>query len=62
MKHKLYIGFSLLVMFCSQLVFAQKRLTEATISYDIVINTNNAKPEAADMLDGATGVVIFDTV
>jgi GLPGLI family protein len=57
MKQKLYISFSLLVLFASQLVFGQKRLTEATISYDIVINTNNAKPEAADMLDGATSVV-----
>jgi hypothetical protein len=36
---------------------AQKRLTEATISYDIVINTNNANPQAADLLDGATSVV-----
>jgi GLPGLI family protein len=36
---------------------AQKRLTEATISYDIVINTNNAKPQAADLLDGATSVI-----
>lgn len=40
-------------------VFAQtpKKLTEATISYDIVINTNNAKPQAADLLDGATSVI-----
>lgn len=36
---------------------AQKRLTEATISYDFVINTKNAAPGAADMLDGATSVV-----
>lgn len=36
---------------------AQKKLTEATISYDIVINTNNAAPQAADMLDGATSVI-----
>ena len=36
---------------------AQKKLTEATISYDIVINTNNDKPQAADLLDGATSVV-----
>ena len=38
-------------------VSAQKKLTEATISYDIVINTNNSKPQAADLLDGATSVV-----
>jgi GLPGLI family protein len=38
-------------------VSAQKKLTEATISYDIVINTNNTKPQAADLLDGATSVI-----
>lgn len=36
---------------------AQKKLTEATISYDIVINTNSDKPGAADLLDGATSVI-----
>ena len=41
----------------SSVVSAQKRLTEATISYDIVINTNNAKPQAADLLDGATSII-----
>ena len=34
-----------------------RKLTEATISYDIVINTNNSKPQAADLLDGATSVI-----
>lgn len=38
-------------------LMAQRRLTEATISYDIVINTTNEKPQAADLLDGATSVV-----
>jgi GLPGLI family protein len=38
-------------------VFAQKKLTEATISYDIVINTNNTTPQAADLLDGAVSVI-----
>src|SRR5690606_2737928 len=36
---------------------AQKRLTEATIAYDIVINTSNQTPQAADLLDGATSVI-----
>jgi len=36
---------------------AQQKLTEATITYDIVINTNNSKPQAADLLDGATSVI-----
>jgi len=47
---------SALLMFSGHL-FAQKKLTEATISYDIVINTNNAAPQAADLLDGATSVI-----
>jgi hypothetical protein len=36
---------------------AQRRLTEATISYDIVINTSDKTPQAADLLDGATSVI-----
>jgi GLPGLI family protein len=36
---------------------AQRKLTEATISYDIMINTGNASPQAVDMLDGATSVI-----
>jgi GLPGLI family protein len=45
-----------MLLFSFQL-YAQKKLTEATISYDIVINTNNATPQAADLLDGATSVI-----
>lgn len=37
--------------------FSQKKLSEATISYDIVINTNNSTPQAADLLDGAVSVI-----
>lgn len=36
---------------------AQRKLSEATITYDIVINTNNSTPKAADLLDGATSVI-----
>ena len=36
---------------------AQRKLTEATISYDIVINTSEQAPQAADLLDGATSVI-----
>jgi GLPGLI family protein len=49
------IGFSALVS--SSQLLAQKKLTEATISYDIVINTSNKTPKAADLLDGATSVI-----
>ncbi len=46
-----------LVLLSSNMLMAQRRLTEATISYDIVINTNDAAPKAADFLDGATSVI-----
>lgn len=36
---------------------AQRKLTEATIAYDIVINTSDKEPRAADLLDGATSVI-----
>src|SRR6476661_1474213 len=35
---------------------AQKKFTEGTISYDIVINTGADKPKNADYLDGTTVV------
>ncbi len=36
---------------------AQKKFSEGTISYDIVINTTSDKPTAADFFDGATSTV-----
>jgi GLPGLI family protein len=54
---KIYIaGFTIMTLYSTSL-FAQRRLTEATISYDIVINTSNKTPQAADLLDGATSVI-----
>lgn len=47
----------LALFFASVNVFAQRKLTEATISYDIVINTSNKTPQAADLLDGATSII-----
>lgn len=41
----------------SKNITAQKKISEATISYDIVINTGSDKPQAADFFDGATSVV-----
>jgi GLPGLI family protein len=38
-------------------VKAQRKLTEATITYDIVVNTNNTTPKASDLLDGATSII-----
>ncbi|ANH80370.1 hypothetical protein A8C56_04685 [Niabella ginsenosidivorans] len=52
------IGFTLLLGgILSIAVWGQKKLTEGTIYYDVVINTNNDKPSAAAMMDGATNVV-----
>lgn len=57
MKKIIYILGTLLVSMLSFKAMAQKKLTEATISYDIVINTGSKTPQAADLLDGATSVV-----
>jgi GLPGLI family protein len=57
MKNKLYIFTFLLMVGVVTESQAQRRLTEATISYDIVINTSTNKPQAADLLDGATSVI-----
>lgn len=47
----------LMGLFLSTAIWGQRKLTEATIYYDIVINTNNDKPSKANMLDGATSVI-----
>jgi GLPGLI family protein len=57
MKWLKYIASLFSILFFSAHVMAQKKITEATISYDIVINTSNDKPRAADLLDGATSVI-----
>src|SRR5262245_8123852 len=56
MKRIVLIALVMMVNF-SMPVLAQKKLTEATITYNIVINTNDSKPQAVDLLDGATSVI-----
>lgn len=56
-KNSILIAVSIYALFSCLAVSAQKKLTEATISYDIVINTNNTTPKAADLLDGAVSVI-----
>lgn len=52
------IFLSVLALFVMiSVVFGQKKLSEATIYYDIVINTNSSTPGAADLMDGATNIV-----
>lgn len=52
---KIILGF--ITLLSTIQLSAQKKLTEATITYDIVINTNNNQPQAADLLDGATNII-----
>lgn len=47
----------LMVLLVTTTVWGQKKLTEGTIYYDIVINTVNNTPSKVDMLDGSTNVV-----
>ncbi len=46
-----------LAMLYSLSSFAQKKFSEGTIYYDIVINTGSDKPKTADFFDGATSAV-----
>jgi GLPGLI family protein len=46
-----------LTIFLTLSAMGQKKFTEGTISYDIVINTGSDKPKAADFFDGATSTV-----
>ncbi len=57
MKQITHIVTSILALVSFTNLSAQKKLTEGTISYDIVINTSNKTPQAADLLDGATSVI-----
>src|SRR5574339_1299883 len=53
--------FNILVILVSAFTFsglkAQKKITEGTIQYDIVVNTGNTNPSIADMFNGATSIV-----
>ena len=57
MKRTVYILAGIFFLIFSMQALAQKKLTEATITYDIIVNTNNKSPQAADLLDGATSVI-----
>ena len=57
MKKITQILFITCVLFGAFTANAQKRITEGTISYDIVVNTGNANPSIADMFNGATSIV-----
>jgi GLPGLI family protein len=57
MKRFLYATLFITLLGSTFSALAQKKLTEGTISYDIVINTGSEKPRAADFFDGATSTV-----
>ena len=57
MKKTIYILLGLFLMLDSTNLSAQRRLTEATITYNIIISTGSKAPQAVDLLDGATSVV-----
>ena len=57
MKIKFLILSLVPLMISSINVMGQKRLTEATISYDVIINTSNSNPQVADLLDGSSNVI-----
>ena len=57
MKQILKIAAFVTVIFAGTGSSAQKSITEATISYNIVISNTNPNPQIADMLDGATSIV-----
>jgi GLPGLI family protein len=54
---KKIISLVALIVFVTASAIGQKKFTEGTISYDIVINTGSDKPKAADFFDGATSTV-----
>lgn len=55
MKSNFYFLF-LIFLVGSFPAMAQKKFSEGSISYDVVINTNSEKPKNADYLDGTTVV------
>lgn len=57
MKKTLNLIIVLFILSALNRADAQKRITEGTISYDIVVSTGNSNPSIADMFDGATSIV-----
>lgn len=54
---KQFSGFLLIGLLMFIQGSAQKRITEGTISYDIVVSSNEEKPTLASMFDGASSIV-----
>src|SRR5436190_21968591 len=56
MKEKSLILFALLLFFMAPLL-AQKKFSEGSIVYNVVVNTNDPNPKLADGFDGATNTI-----
>ena len=56
MKEKSAILFVLLLFFIVPLL-AQKKFSEGSIVYNVVVNTNDPNPKLADGFDGATNTI-----
>ncbi len=57
MKNSLTIAILVPLAFAQLQAIAQRKLTEATITYDISINSDNGGSKPADMLDGSRNVI-----
>ena len=56
MKERSLILFTLFLFFFNPL-FAQKKFSEGSIVYNVVVNTNDPNPKLADGFDGATNTI-----
>src|SRR4030095_3841661 len=46
-----------LILFSFTTIFAQKKFSEGSIVYNVVVNTNDPNPKLADGFDGATNTI-----
>ena len=51
------IALTVILVFTGFSSFSQKRITEGTITYDLIVQTGNSNPTIADMFNGASSVV-----
>src|SRR6266540_4519804 len=53
------VKFSILItiVFSFTTIFAQKKFSEGSIVYNVVVNTNDPNPKLADGFDGATNTI-----
>ncbi len=52
-----FLIFTSLILFSGTAIFAQKKFSEGSIVYNVVVNTNDPNPKLADGFDGATNTI-----